>query len=167
MNPSKENFMQRSIIHVWLSQMGLIADGLVNYYLSLKLPKYFPFFIFMKFWTLAMYKATRLDLILLKISKDLRLGQTLREKCPYSEFFRSLFSRIRIDTDSTPYLSVFSPNAGKYRPEKNKIRTLFTQWKTLEDSYFPYWNKEWFKLSEDVWSMESAKIIQKNNSGFY
>ena len=46
-----------------------------------------------------MYKATRLDLIQLKISKDLRLGQTLREKCPYSEFFRSLFSRIRTDAD--------------------------------------------------------------------
>ena len=26
------------------------------------------------------------------------------------------------------YLSVYSPNAGKYRPEKNQIRTLFTQW---------------------------------------
>ena len=35
---------------------------------------------------------------------------TLREKCPY-----------------TPYLSVFSPNARKYRPEKLHIRTLFTQ----------------------------------------
>ena len=35
---------------------------------------------------------------------------TLREKCPY-----------------TPSLSVFSPNARKYRPEKLHIRTLFTQ----------------------------------------
>ena len=28
----------------------------------------------------------------------------------------------------TPYLSVFSPDEGKYRPEKERIRTLFTQW---------------------------------------
>ena len=28
---------------------------------------------------------------------------------------------------NTPYLSVFSPNAGKYGPEKFQIRTLFTQ----------------------------------------
>ena len=29
------------------------------------------------------------------------------------------------------YLSVFSPNAGKYGPEKLRIRTLFTQWWSL------------------------------------
>ena len=34
-----------------------------------------------------------------------------------------------IRTD-TPYLSVFSPNAGKYGPEKLRIWTLFTQRKT-------------------------------------
>ena len=45
---------------------------------------------------------------------------TLREKCLHSEFFWSVFSRIRT-------LSVFSPNAGKYGPEKLRIRTLFTQ----------------------------------------
>ena len=28
----------------------------------------------------------------------------------------------------TPYLSIFSPNAGKYWPEKLRIRTFFTQW---------------------------------------
>ena len=38
----------------------------------------------------------------------------LSEKCPYSELFWSVFSRIRTDT---LYLSVFSPNAGKYGPE--------------------------------------------------
>ena len=31
----------------------------------------------------------------------------------------------------TPYLSVFSPNPEKYRPEKLWIRTLFTQWIAL------------------------------------
>ena len=31
----------------------------------------------------------------------------------------------------TPFLSVLSRNAGKYRPEKLRIRTLFTQCQTL------------------------------------
>ena len=45
--------------------------------------------------------------------------KSLREKCPNTEFFLvRIFphsDRIRRDTD---YLSVFSPNAGKYGPEK-------------------------------------------------
>ena len=137
MNPSKKNFMQRSVIHVWLSQMGLTVDGILNYYLYLKLPKYFPFFIFMKFWTLAMYKATRLDLIQLKISKDLRLGQTLPEKCPYSEFFRSLFSRIRTDTDRYSVSLRIQSKWRETRARKNQIRTLFTQWKLWRILTFP------------------------------
>ena len=40
----------------------------------------------------------------------------LRKKCPYSELFWSVFPRSRTDKD-TLYLSVFSPNAGKYRQE--------------------------------------------------
>ena len=55
---------------------------------------------------------------------------TLSGKCPYSEFFWFVFSRI-------------SPNTGKYGPEKLLIRTLFTQCKrsslpslsTSESSY--------------------------------
>ena len=43
---------------------------------------------------------------------------TLRGKCPYSEFFWSLFSRIRTEYGEIQSISVFSPNAGKYRPEK-------------------------------------------------
>ena len=77
--------------------------------------------------------------------------KAMREKCPYSEFFCFVFSRIwteygeilRIQSEcgkilrispysvqmreNTPYLSVFSPNKGKYGPEKLWIRTLFTQ----------------------------------------
>ena len=48
---------------------------------------------------------------------------TVREKCPYSEFFWSVFSRIWTEYGE---ISVFSPNAGKYGPEKLQIRTLFT-----------------------------------------
>ena len=69
--------------------------------------------------------------------KDFRVGSclTLREKCPYSEFFCSVFSRIRTaygDTPyllrkDTPYLFVFSPNEGKYGPEKLRIPALLMQ----------------------------------------
>ena len=40
----------------------------------------------------------------------------LREKCPNTEFFL-----VRI----TPYLSVFSPNAGKYKPGKTSYWDTF------------------------------------------
>ena len=50
---------------------------------------------------------------------------SLREKCPYSEFFWFVLFRIR--TEYGEYLTVFSPNAGKHGPEKLRIRTLFTQ----------------------------------------
>ena len=43
---------------------------------------------------------------------------------PYSEFFWSLFSRFWTEYLS-PYLSVLSLNAGKYVPEKLRLRTLF------------------------------------------
>ena len=58
---------------------------------------------------------------------------TLREKCPHSEYFRSVFSRIRTEYSDAPYLSVFSRNAGKCGPEELQIWTLFTQcniWKS-------------------------------------
>ena len=47
---------------------------------------------------------------------------SLREKCPYSESFWSAFSRIGTEYGErrdTPYLSVFSPNAGKCRITSN------------------------------------------------
>ena len=53
---------------------------------------------------------------------------SLREKCPYSEFFWPVFSNISdwIRRD-TLYLPLFSPSAGKYGPKNFRIRTLFTQ----------------------------------------
>ena len=51
---------------------------------------------------------------------------TLREKCPNKEFFLVLIfphsDWIRRDT---LYVFVFSPNAGKYRPEKNPYLDTF------------------------------------------
>ena len=52
---------------------------------------------------------------------------TLREKCPYLKFFWSVFSRIRTEYGEIRSISVFSPNAGKYGPEKLRIWTLFTE----------------------------------------
>ena len=61
---------------------------------------------------------------------------TLREKCPYSTFSWSVFSRIW--TKYFPYtlcLSVFSPNAGKCGQEKLWIWTLFTQCDTVPEIF--------------------------------
>ena len=56
------------------------------------------------------------------------LSVSLSEKCPYSEFFWCVFSRIKAEYgEILDYLSVFSPNAGKYRPEKLQIEKLFMQ----------------------------------------
>ena len=56
-------------------------------------------------------------------------SSALRKKCPNTEFFLvRIFPHsdwLRIDAE---YLSVFIPNAGKYRPEKLHIWTLFMQW---------------------------------------
>ena len=54
-------------------------------------------------------------IFLLEIAKKLIV--TLREKCPHSEFFWSVFSRIWTEC----------PNARKCGPEKLPIRTLFTK----------------------------------------
>ena len=52
-----------------------------------------------------------------------------REKCPIWSFFRYVFSCLYLQWiwRNTEYLSVFCPNAGKYRPEKLRRWTLFTQ----------------------------------------
>ena len=54
---------------------------------------------------------------------------SLCKKSPYLEFFWSIFSHI--------YLSVFSPNAGKYGQENLRIRTLFTQCLFLGKKFIP------------------------------
>ena len=52
--------------------------------------------------------------------KDFASGSilTLRKKCPYLELFSSFFfPAFGLKPESTEYLSVFSPNAGKCRQE--------------------------------------------------
>ena len=59
-----------------------------------------------------------------KIVRNIRI--TLLEKCPNKEF---LLVRIFLHLDwirrDTEYLSVFNPNAGKYRPEKTPYLDTF------------------------------------------
>ena len=59
------------------------------------------------------------SLKLFKFHVGLSFCSSLRKKCPYSELFWSVFFR--------KYLSVFSPNAGKYGSEQLRVLTLFTQ----------------------------------------
>ena len=50
------------------------------------------------------------------------LFSALHEKCPYSEFFWSIFSRIR---------TRIQPECRKIRTRKLRIWTLFTQWRLV------------------------------------
>ena len=54
----------------------------------------------------------------------------------------------------TPYLSVFSPNAGKCGPESFRIRTLFTQW-ILPLVFFEKWDKLLFSHLTQLWQHNS------------
>ena len=44
-----------------------------------------------------------------------------------SIFSGPYFPVFRVNTEDMVYLSVFSPNSGKYVPEEVRMRTLFTQ----------------------------------------
>ena len=51
---------------------------------------------------------------------------SLREKCPNTEFFLvRIFPHSGLIRRDTPYLSIFSPNAGKHRPEKTPYLDTF------------------------------------------
>ena len=57
---------------------------------------------------------------------NLNTRNTLREKCPNAEFFLNrIFPHLDLIRRGTPYLSVFSPNAGKYGPEKTPYLDTF------------------------------------------
>ena len=62
---------------------------------------------------------------------------SLREKCPYSEFSWSVFPRIRTEHGEIRSISPYSVRMReKYRPEKLRIETLFTQWLFSSFSFF-------------------------------
>ena len=68
------------------------------------------------------WSTSRENVLLHCVSFRYNSTKAQRKKCPYSELFWSVFSHIW-----TEYLSVFSPNAGKYGREKLRIRPFFTQ----------------------------------------
>ena len=60
----------------------------------------------------------------------------------------------------TTYLSVFSPNVGKWRPKKPRIRTIFTQWTALNFAVEVLGESLWgflflVKLQAENWSLKS------------
>ena len=65
--------------------------------------------------------------MLLTVSQELK--KPLREKFPNTEFFLvPIFSHLNWIWRDTEYLSVFSPNAGKYGPDKTPyLDTFYTR----------------------------------------
>ena len=57
--------------------------------------------------------------------RHLNYDISLREKCPYLEFF-CIFPHLDWIRRDAEYFSVFSLNVGKYGPEKFQIKTLNT-----------------------------------------
>ena len=77
-------------------------------------------------------------------------------------FFWSVFSHIRTERTDTSYLSVFSPNVGKYGPEKLRIWTNFTQWKVLG---LPYWISIGFTMYLD-WTLKTLGLLGLDSDCF-
>ena len=78
----------------------------------------------------------------------------MHKKRSYSEIFCSVFSRIRT------VFPVFSPNAGKYRPEKLWTRTLFKQ---QEAPNFIEWLAFYMDLTEDVFGYVLSLVMCHTN----
>ena len=76
----------------------------------------------------------RIFLLILQDEKVLLQGKSLSTHCMKSVFIRSFsgpyFSVFGLNMERHSYLSVFSPNTGKYGPEKLQIRTIFTLWQS-------------------------------------
>ena len=74
---------------------------------------------------------------------------TYQKDCMNSVRIRSFsapyFPAFRLNTERYE-ISVFSPNAGKYGPEKLRIPTLFTQWKNIVRILFRGCNVSWESL---------------------
>ena len=66
------------------------------------------------------------------------LKGSLREKCLFRAFLVRIFPHSDWIRRNTTYLSIFSPNTGKYGPEKLRIRTLFTQCIGIEGISNPF-----------------------------
>ena len=86
-----------------------------------------------------------------EVQKNLKKSKhpSLREKCPNEELFLvRIFPHLNYMRRNMKYLSVFSPNAGKYRPEKTLYLDTFHVVNVLLD-----WNasftKDWSNFEFD------------------
>ena len=52
----------------------------------------------------------------------------------FGVFLVHIFPHLNWIRRNTSYLSVLNPNVGKYGPEKLRIRTLFTQWRSFRNT---------------------------------
>ena len=81
-------------------------------------------------------------------------------------FFWSVFSLIRIEYGEirrdTEYLTVFSLVAGKYGPEKHRLRTLFTQRQVTGSFNFRLFEVEIFKKMALIEEYDVADDFKNN-----
>ena len=61
-------------------------------------------------------------------------SQTLREKCPYSEIFWSVFSRIRTEYREIPSISPYSVQMWENTDQKNSEFTHFPRSEILQSN---------------------------------
>ena len=109
----------------------------------------------------------------LKILQPMR--QALHEKCPNTEFFLvRIFQHSDWIRGDTEYLSVFSPNAGKYGPEKSLHYDTFHAVRVFNVSLTILWTVGVRKLTSSmsdglfccliaqIWRMWNFSILEKN-----
>ena len=83
------------------------------------------------YWCLSIWKNQHQRSIQYWHIPDSILGITAWKVYVFWVFLVRIFPRSDWIRRDTPYLSEFSLNAEKYRPEKHQIRTLFTHWITF------------------------------------
>ena len=125
-----------------------------------------PFFkkprktILSKEWKKTIMQRTSLAWIHIFYTISFFLSGTLREKCPNSEFFLvRIFPYSDWIRGDTKYLSVFSPNAAKYGPEKTPYLDTFHAVVIImcqEKRSKPLWNKNWSLFNERLASKNHA-----------
>ena len=106
----------KSISEPWtrMHSHGVLNDAVADIFADWEL---YPTFFWYNFQAVAYFPF---------VPCNVSLELPLREKCPNTEFF---WVRIFLHSDwirrDTPYLSVFSPNVGKYEPKKTPYLDTF------------------------------------------
>ena len=98
-------------------------------------------------------------------------GKILREKCPNTELFLvRIYTYLDWIRRYTEYLSVFSPNVGKYGPEKTPyLDTFQTVRNFLEHAFFSSWypsQKFLFMIQEIDFHFRFKKFLHHSKKGF-